>query len=258
MQRGRSVYNFSLNCDINKAIEVVQGYIIGNGFTMINDKNESYYRAGDAMRGYRYFNYRLMGNHIEISAWLKGMTGEFSLENGGISIPIMSYRNSINELLQALANLNNISNGNVNNNNVVHNQNNGITNNNVVYNQNNGQPIYQNQNYQNNNASQTTTGVIQNNTIQPNYNQNNSNQFARDFQNANIKKQEKLCELGFWLSVIDLFCALFGAYFGILLVLINFYLAYQGLNTSKRSKAIASFALTIISIVIMIIKLISM
>lgn len=256
MERGRSVYNFNLNCDVNKALEVVQGYINGNGFTLINDKNESYYRAGDAMRGYRYFNYRLTGNNLEISAWLKGMTGEFSLENGGISIPIMSYRNSINELLQAIANLNaNVSATNINGNNIGYNQNPNAVNNNGVYNQNTGQPIYQN--YPNNNSNQTT-GVAQNNTIQPNYNQNNSNQFAQNFQNANIKKQETLCEVGFWLSVIGLFCAFFEVYYGIISIIFIFYFAYQGLNTPKRSKAIASFALSIVSIIIMIVQLIAM
>lgn len=237
MQRGRSVYNCSLNCDANKAIEVVQGYITGNGFTLINDKNESYYRAGDSMRGYRYFNYHLTENNLEISAWLKGMTGEFSLENSGISIPIMSYRNSINELLQAIANLN-TNTVNMNGNNVEPNQNN-ITNN-------AGQPT--NQNYTNNNFNQTTTGNIQNNT----------NQFAQNFQNENTKKQETLCEVGFWLSILELFCSFFGAYYGIVVILIIFYFAYQGLNTRKRSKAIASMALSATSIVIMIVQLIIM
>ena len=226
MERGRSVYNFNLNCDVNKAMEVVQGYITGNGFTLINDKNESYYRAGDAMRGYRYFNYRLMGNNLEISAWLKGITGEFNLENGGISIPIMSYRNSINELLQAIANLNtDVSITNINGSNIGYNQN---------------------------------TGVAQNNAVQPNYNQNNSTQFAKNFQNANIKKQETLSEVGFWLSVAELFCAFFGVYYGIIVILVIFNFAYQGLNTSKRSKAIASIALSITSIVITIVQLITM
>lgn len=243
MERGRSVYNFSLNCDVNKAMEIVQGYIIGNGFTLVNDNNESYYRAGDAMRGYRYFNYRLMGNNLEISAWLKGMTGEFSLEKGGISIPIMSYRNSINELLQAIASLNanTTSATNINANNM---ENNSTT----------RQPIYQN--YPNSNLNQATTSVVQNNTGQPNYSQNNSTQIAQDFQNANIKKQETLCEVGFWLSVFGIFCAFVGVYYGLILIMIIFFCAYQGLNTSKRSKAIASIVLSIISIVIMILQFI--
>lgn len=247
MQRGRSVYNFNLNCDVNKAMEVVQGYITENGFSLVNDKNESYYRAGDSMRGYRYFNYRFMGNNLEISAWLKGMTGEFSLENGGISIPIMTYRNSINELLQALANLNTNSNntGNVPNANFM--------NNNVGNNTNTNQTVYQNPNNINNQPNQNYT---QNNSIQPNVTPNN-NQFAQNFQNANIKKQETLCEVGFWLSVFGLFCSFFGVFYGIIVIIVIFYFAYQGLHTSKRSKAIASFVISIISIIIMLLQLIT-
>lgn len=229
MERGRSVYNFNLNGDVNKALEVVNGYIQGNGFTLINDQNESYYRSGDAMRGYRYFNYRLVGNNLEISAWLKGLTGEFSLEKGGMSMPIMSYRNSINELLQALTNLNT---------NVMPENNMTLNQNNIVNNQN---AVYQNQ------GNNQQTGYPQNNA--------NLNQVAQNFQNENIKKQETLCEIGFWLSIFGLFAAMLGVYYGAIVIILNFYFAYQGLNTSKRSKAIASILMSIASIVLMLLSL---
>ena len=97
---------------------------------------------------------------------------------------------------------------------------------------------------------------IQNNNQQLNQNNNNINQFAQTFQNENTKKQEKLCEIGFWLSIFGLLASFFGVAYGLIIYIMNFYFASQGLKTKKRGKAIATIVLSIISILVIIFQLI--
>lgn len=95
------------------------------------------------------------------------------------------------------------------------------------------------------------------NTGQP-LNQNNVNQFTQTFQNETTKKQEKMCEVGFWLSLVGLLCSFLGVAYGIIVYILNFYFASQGLKTKKRGKAIATIVLSIISILVIIFQLLMM
>ena len=45
----RSKYDFTLNCEVEQAKQVVQKYMDANGFKPITKKGETYYKAGDAM-----------------------------------------------------------------------------------------------------------------------------------------------------------------------------------------------------------------
>ena len=54
------------------------------------------------------------------------------------------------------------------------------------------------------------------------------------FQNENEKKQEKMCEIGFWISILGLLCSFTGVAMGLLVYIMDFYFASQGLKTRKR------------------------
>jgi len=84
---------------------------------------------------------------------------------------------------------------------------------------------------------------------------NNATQFAQTFQNENTKKQEKLCEVGFWLSIFGLLLSLVGVSYGVIIYILNFYFASQGLKTRKKGKAITTIVLSILSILIIILQL---
>ena len=86
---------------------------------------------------------------------------------------------------------------------------------------------------------------------------NQQSQFTQTFQDETTKKQEKMCEIGFWISIIGLLLALFGASYGIIIYIMDFYFASQGLKTRKRGKAIATIVLSIISIIIIILTVLS-
>lgn len=237
MKKGRSTYNFNLNCDINNINLLIKSYIDANGFKLVEKNNETYYKAGDAMIGYRYFNYNLSNNNLTIYAWLKGAFGDIEIEQSGltsINMMVMNYRNSLNTLFKEIEKLNmegsNKSNMNNNENNII------------GYDPNTGAPIYQNQ--QNNINSNPQ-----------NYNTNQNNNFTQTFQNETTKKQETMCEVGFWFSLVGLLASFFGISYGIILYIMDFYFASQGLKTRKRKKAIATIVLSIISILIILIEL---
>lgn len=227
MKKGRSNYTLQFRCDSNTIEQLMQSYISANGFTFTEKKGEKYLRAGDKMLGYRGLNYSISGQTITINAWLDGALGNFSLEQNSLNMLAMNYRNSLSILFREIENLNG---GNIMNNNV---------------NQNNSQTNYNSQTSQliNQNLGQS---VNQMNVPNP------QNQFSETFKNENQKKQEIMCEIGFWISILGLLGSFAGIMMGLFVYILDFYFASQGLKTRKRGKAIATIVLSIISILIVI------
>ncbi len=228
MEKGRSEYTFQLSCNPEVANNVVQGFITGNNYELIQDEKEQYYRAGNSMQGYQYFNYNIANQTLTIYAWLKGITGEFKLEPAGISIPIMAYREKLNTLFQEIEKVNK-----------------GTTQQDTTpmnFDPNTGQPLQQNN--------------MTNQVNQPTSTQNNTtNQVAQTFEAQNNERKEKMCEVGFYLSIFGLIISLLGVSYGAIVYLIDIFLAYQGLSTKKRKKGIISLVMTALSIIIIVIQL---
>ncbi len=222
MKKGKSTYTLQFRCDGNTIEQLMQSYISANGFTFIEKKGEQYFRAGDQIMGYRGLTYSISGQTITINAWLDGALGDFPLEQNSLNMMAMNYRNSLSTLFQEIENLNG---GNITNNNV---------------NQNNGQLSLN---------PQTGQAINQQQPVQ--------NQFSQSFKNENQKKQETMCEVGFWLSLFGLLCSFMGVAYGVIIYILNFYFASQGLKTRKRGKAIATIILSIVSILLIIFQLIS-
>lgn len=221
MKKGKSTYILQFNCDSNTIEQLMQSFIAAKGFAFIDKKGEQYFRAGDQMMGYRGLTYSITGQTITINAWLDGALGDFPLEQNSFNIMATNYRNELSILFQEIEKLNG---GNTMNNNM--NQNN----NGMNYNSQTGQPINQNVNNQ---------------------------QFINTFNNENQKKQETMCEIGFWLSLFGLLCSFVGVAYGVIIYILNFYFASQGLKTRKRGKAIATIVLSIVSILIIVFQLVS-
>ena len=123
---------------------------------------------------------------------------------------------------------------------------------------NNGMNNNQNNNFNNMNNNQNNFNNMNNmpNNNFNNMNGNNPNQFTQAFTDETTKNKEKMCEIAFWVSIVGVLISLTGVAFGLLVYVVEFYLAIQGLNTRKRWKAIAAIALSIISIIIIIVKII--
>lgn len=240
MNKGRSTYPVQFNTDSNTINNLMQSYLNAENFKIYEKKGEQYFRAGDQMMGYRGLKYSINGQTLTIEAWLDGALGNFPLEQNSMNIMAMNYRNSLNNLFQEISKLNG---GNMNNNQ-------------MRFDPNTGQPINQNINNNGMKFDPQTGQPIQNNNQQVNQN-NNINQFAQTFQNENEKKQEKMCEIGFWISILGLLCSFTGVAMGLLVYIMDFYFASQGLKTRKKGKAIATIVISILSIFIFIVYLIS-
>ncbi|MGN1355126.1 MAG: hypothetical protein ACI4WP_00455, partial [Bacilli bacterium] len=130
------------------------------------------------------------------------------------------------------------------------------SNNQMNFDPNTGQPLNQNASNNQMNFDPNTGQLINQNIVGQQF-QNNVSQFTQTFQNETIKKQEKMCEIGFWLSLLGLLSSFAGVTYGVIIYIMNFYFASQGLKTSKRSKAIATIVLSIVSIFIIILQLIN-
>ena len=220
MSSGRSTYTFQMSCELESLNKLIQGYLQANGFILENKNNEQFYKAGDAMVGYKYFKYELSGQTLTLYAWLKSLFGEISVEQNSLNMLAMDYRNSLNKLFQEIANLNNLGknmNGNEQQNNI----------NNIPQNQAVQQPV-----------------------------QNDPNQFVQTFQAETDKKKETMCEIGFWLSIVGLLISFVGMSFGIIIYIMDFYFASQGLKTRKKGKAITTIILSALSIVVTIFLLV--
>lgn len=232
MKKGKSNYTLQFRGDSNTINQLMQSYLSANGFSLTEKKGEQYFRAGDQMMGYRGLTYSIQNQTITINAWLDGALGNFPLEQNSLNMMAMNYRNSLSTLFQEIENLN----GGTTINNTNQNQEN--------YDSQTGQPI--NQNYQ----QPTGQTVNQVNMQQP------QNNFSQTFQNENQKKQETMCEIGFWISILGLISSFAGIVMGLFVYIMDFYFASQGLKTRKKGKAIATIVLSIISILIVIGQLI--
>ena len=184
------------------------------------------------LEGYRYFNYSINGQTLTIQAWLKGPFGDMSIEQNSLNMPAMNYRNSLGKLFQEIEKLNN-GGTNMNNNNGMN------------FDPNTSQPLNQGYNQQPMNNQSYGQPMQQN------------NQFTQSFQDETTKKQEKMCEWGFWLSIFGLLISFVGVAYGVIVYILNFYFASQGLKTRKRGKAIATIVMSIISIIIIVIQLVA-
>lgn len=99
----------------------------------------------------------------------------------------------------------------------------------------------------NSNSSASTFSQNNSQTVQ-----SNVNEVSQNFQNDVTKRQEQMCNIGFWLSIVGFLCSFLGVTYGVIIYVLNFYFASQGLKTRKKGKAIATIVLSIISILIVI------
>ena len=84
---------------------------------------------------------------------------------------------------------------------------------------------------------------------------NNINQSTQLFQNETSKKEEMLCEIAFWASILGVFITVFfGRMFGLIVQVLIIYYAIKGLHTKKRIKAIIAIILSVISLAIFVLS----
>lgn len=78
---------------------------------------------------------------------------------------------------------------------------------------------------------------------------------TNSFTKENEAQKEKLCNIGFWISLLGLVASFLGVSVSVFIYIIGFYLAAQGLKTKQRKKAIFSIVILCLSILILIISI---
>lgn len=215
MAKIRSKFDFNFNCEPNVIDDLIQNYIKNNGGKIINKKGEEYYLLQISYL-VPYFKYSINEQTLTIYAWFGGAFGEeIPVEKNKSNIYSGLYLDSLAELFREVEKFCNIENNTTTDN-----------------------------NKENNNISEKLN--IDQNT---NLNSNNSGKI----QSSSSKQSSNLCELGFWLSIISLVSSLFGYSFNFIIYIFLFVLAGQGLNSTKKKKAIISIIILIISLVLSLI-----
>ena len=65
---------------------------------------------------------------------------------------------------------------------------------------------------------------------------NENKDFVNNFQEETDKKKETVCEIGFWISILGLILSFFGMMVGVIIYILDFYFAFNGLKTRKKEK----------------------
>ncbi|MCR5196958.1 MAG: hypothetical protein K6D38_11590 [Pseudobutyrivibrio sp.] len=83
---------------------------------------------------------------------------------------------------------------------------------------------------------------------------NVSAQFTKEFENENYAKREKLCLAGFILSIVGVILPFLGVSFGIIIYILVYCLAGQGLSTPKKKLAIAAIIINTLAFIILVVS----
>ena len=167
MKKGRSNFNFQINCNPEEMNKLIQSYLINDNYKQETKNGETYYKFSDSIKGYRGFNYTINQNTLNIQAWLIGVYGDMPVEenilNLALNMQIKSYKNSLESLFTQINNLNQNSSGNIIDN--TQNINENMTNNNQ---NNNDNLTNENQNLNNNKTCQNCgQSISQDNSFCP-------------------------------------------------------------------------------------------
>lgn len=93
------------------------------------------------------------------------------------------------------------------------------------------------------NTGAQATGAVNNNSL-------------NTFMEQNQKKQETLVIVGFVMSLIGLLISFCGVTYGVILILLEYYFAIQGIKTKKKGLAIATIVIASVSIVLFIVNIV--
>lgn len=218
MAKGKSAYQFTI---INPASadQIIQQWLTANQFQPISEDGSVYYQSGDALSGYRGFEYQISGNNVAINAYLGSFKKPMQLSDGLVgSLPIAAYKNKLNELFSVLNNM----------------------------------PSTSNEPAATPSATTANTAPTASVNSQPNSQPTN----IPDFQQSVDKKNATFAEISFWVSLAMLLTAFTGVIYGAIIVIFNYWMAVQGLKSKKRGKAIAAIVISTAAIIVFVVKLI--
>lgn len=101
MSKGRSTYVVKVK-DAKKAEEQIQDYMKAYKFKPYEKKGTKCYRGGDAMMGYKFFNYWIDGKEVTLQGWTHGAAGDFDLDTVAAMTVGRPFRDSLQKLIKSM------------------------------------------------------------------------------------------------------------------------------------------------------------
>lgn len=242
MSKGKSEFKFNINADPTMVEAVIRNYLVTNKYGPITKPGANYYLSTDILNGNRSMEYYIDGSEVTILAYMGTFERPQNLEGFVGALPKHAFRNDLNSLFEELKKLEYAG---------------------------NMQPYaaQPNPTAQQPYAAQPNPTVQQPCSTQPNQttplytaqpygNGQPVNNSLNSFVEQANKKKETGAIVGFVLSLFGLLLSCFGIYYGLILVIIEFYLAINGLHTKKKGLAIAGIVLASLSILIILAELV--
>lgn len=232
MNRGKTYFRFQVNLPPEKSVKIISKWLTDNKYTFRHKYNEDMFFHSDVWYGKRGFQYRVTGNVVEIYAFLISRGRFVQIDAGAIFN--MSGDNYKETLTKLFAELNYGPSGSVYNgySGTPNNGYNGVPNN-GYYGAPNGYPGAPNP-------------------------YSNLDHISKTIKSQLEARQERDAIIAFVLSIIGLVLILSGRMFGVLLYILVFYMAYQGLKGPKRQLSVAALVILVISLVILVTVLLIM
>lgn len=252
MAKGKTSYTISFQANPQTVNEIVQSWLSANGFKLVTEEGIQVYLAGDGIiTAKRYFEYFISGNQINMQAYLRSVKKPFALDSGLVgAVNTTPYISLIQELSTAIQNAPAQGNPAQSYNGQPQPQ------------ANNGQPNSQPQQYvgqsqPNSGQPQPYSGQPQQYSNQPQYGQQGFvQQQGASFQAMADKRISRCAVIALVLGIVNILLSLVGMSFGVIVIIIAYVLAVQGLKSSKRNLAIAAIVTTSISLVILLLEIV--
>lgn len=235
MSQQKTEFKFKVNADATLVEAVIRNWLVVNKFAPNPKYGANVYEFNDPMlKGRRGFEYYINGNEVTILAYIGKYEKPQALEGFVGAVMKQDYRNEMAPLFDELKKLENAS----------------ATQQTVGAAQpadpqqtseaaqpTGAQPQSVSGTQQQSAGAYQTTGTapVQNDSL-------------NTFMEQNNKKQETLVIVGFVMSLIGLLLSCFGATYGVILIMLEFYFAIQGLKTKKKGLAIATIVLASLGI----------
>lgn len=101
MSKGRTTYVVKVD-DAEKAEEKIKDYMKAYKFKPYEKKGTKCYRGGDAMLGYKFFNYWIDGKEVTLQGWTHGAAGDFDLDTVAAMTVGKPFKDSLQKLIKSM------------------------------------------------------------------------------------------------------------------------------------------------------------
>jgi len=224
-ETNKTVYQFNVNAPAETVNQVLQSWLAANGFSFQPKEGANYYYLNDPMvKGKRSLEYYIHGTQVTVVAYLGTFEKPKALEGFVGALPKQMYKDDLSSLFTALEQLN-----------AYHTQNAAPAQEMTAQPQMQSAPEMQ------------VTPQVAPQAYNPQPMGQPVQQVAQSFMAENEKKKETMVIIGFVMSIFSVLISCLGAY-AILLIVLEFYVAIQGLKTKKKGLAIATIVLASVSI----------